>query len=440
MPASPHQIRVPALLLALVALLAALLATDTSVQRAAAKKRLVGPAGVAGIGNARALDGCPRGTVARVSARRGRAKAPAAVKRRAHKRLLRARSGKRLARRQAGKRRRCVPAPSRAATSQPGGPIYWGAWIGSHLTGTESPWDMGAVAKFESMAGKPVSLINFSSPFADCSRQPCSYYRFPEAEMERIRSHGAIPFFSWGSQSTPARLDQPDFQLSDVIEGRHDAYIREWAEAARDWGKPFFLRFNWEMNGDWFAWVEGVNGNRPGEYVAAWRHVHDIFTAVGATNATWVWCPNVDPHGKLKDLAPLYPGDAYVDWTGLDGYNWGTNPSSPKGWMSFNQLFRSTYDRIVGSIAPGKPLVVSEFGSSEHGGSKAAWIADALRAAATEYPLLRGLLWFEKYDDGMDWPLATSAAAASAFAAGISSPTFLGNGFGSAAGGRIAPA
>ena len=53
------------------------------------------------------------------------------------------------------------------------------------------------------------------------------------------------------------------------------------------------------MNGNWFAWMEGVNGNQPGEYVAAWRHVHDIFTAVGATNVSWVWCPNVDPGRKL---------------------------------------------------------------------------------------------------------------------------------------------
>ena len=432
MAAHPHT-RVAALLVALLSasLLTVLLGAPTDDAQAK-KRRVAGLAGVAGIDDARPVGRCPRGTVARVSKRTKRL---STLKR---KRLLRAKAGKRRARARASSRRRCVKAPARVA-AQPGGPIYWGAWIGSHLTGTEAPWDMGAVRKFEAMAGKPVSLINFSSPFADCSRQPCSYYRFPRAEMERIRAHGAIPFFSWGSQSTPARLDQPDFQLSDVIEGRHDAYIREWAEAARDWGKPFFLRFNWEMNGDWFAWVEGVNGNRPGEYVTAWRHVHDIFTEVGATNATWVWCPNVDPHGKLKDLSSLYPGDAYVDWTGLDGYNWGTNPASPKGWMSFNQLFRSTYDRIVGSIAPGKPLVVSEFGSSEHGGSKAAWIADALRSAATEYPLLRGLVWFEKYDDGMDWPLATSAAAASAFAAGIAADAFLGAGFGSLAGGPVAP-
>jgi hypothetical protein len=317
------------------------------------------------------------------------------------------------------------------------GPLYWGAWIGKQLTGTEAPWDMNAVSSFEQMAGKGAAVINFSSPFADCSSSPCDYYPFPEDSMERIRSHGSIPFFSWASQSTPATLNQPNFQLSDVIEGHHDAYIRKWAEAARDWGHPFFLRFNWEMNGNWFAWQEGVNGNQPGESVVAWRHVHDIFTSVGATNVTWVWCPNVDPGGKMTDLASLYPGDQYVDWTGLDGYNWGTNPAHPDKWRSFDDLYRSTYDEITTSIAPGKPLMISEIGSTEYGGSKAEWITDAIESVTTEYPQVGGMLWFEKQDDGMDWPVETSPASAAAFAAGIQNPAFAANSFGSQAGGAI---
>jgi hypothetical protein len=334
--------------------------------------------------------------------------------------------------------KRCTRAP-KAVSSAATGPIYWGAWIGNQLTGDEAPWDTSAIAKFEGMAGKAASAINFSSPFADCSKSPCDFYEFPKAEMETIRARGSMPFFSWASQATPASLNQPDFQLADVIAGSHDAYIREFAEGARDWGQPFFLRFNWEMNGNWFAWSEGVNGNQAGEYVAAWRHVHDIFTSVGATNATWVWCPNVDPEDNLQDLASLYPGDAYVDWTGLDGYNWGTNPARPDKWRSFDSLFKPTYDRIVETIAPSKPLIVSEMGSTEYGGSKAEWIADALASARTNYPQLRGLLWFEKFDDGMDWPIETSASAAAAFAAGIQDPSYLSNSFASLGPGTIQP-
>jgi hypothetical protein len=326
-------------------------------------------------------------------------------------------------------------------SSAPASSLYWGAWIGDQLTGTEAPWDMGAVSKLEQSVGKQLSMVHFAAPFADCSSSPCSFYKFPTSSMEDIRKHGAIPFFSWSSQSTPSSLNEPDFQLSDVISGRYDDYIRGFAEAAKSWGHPFFLRFNWEMNGNWFSWSEGVNGNQPGEYVAAWRHVHDIFTSVGATNVSWVWCPNVDPGKEFGDIAPMYPGDDYVDWTSLDGYNWGTNPVRPARWMTFNQLFNSTYHRIVDAIAPTKPMVIGEVGSTEYGGSKAEWITEMLRDLPTEYPAIHGLLWFDKFVPGenMDWQLDSSAGATGAFASGIQSPSYEGNQYASLGGGPVPP-
>ncbi|MET0558018.1 MAG: glycosyl hydrolase [Solirubrobacterales bacterium] len=326
-----------------------------------------------------------------------------------------------------------TPAPSPEQPAGPASSLYWGAWVGTQYTGTEAPWDMNALAKFEALAGKQVSTVHFAAPFADCSRKPCSFYGFPTTPMESIRKRGAIPFFSWSSQSTPSSLNEPDFQLSDVIAGTYDSYIRSFATAAKSWGHPFFLRFNWEMNGNWFPWSEGVNGNQPGEYVAAWRHVHDIFTAAGASNVTWTWCPNVDSESKLTDLASLYPGDDYVDWTSLDGYNWGGSE-----WTSFSDLYRTTYQRIVDKIAPTKPMVIAEVGSSENGGSKSAWIAEMLKQLPTEFPQIRGVVWFDKFIDG-DWPIETSAAATQAFAAGIQSAPFRGADYGSLGGGPVAP-
>jgi hypothetical protein len=321
----------------------------------------------------------------------------------------------------AGVRRRCGRQPAEASRTPQ--PLYWGATIGDHVTGEQAPWDMNAVTKFESETGKSASLVQFFQPFANCN-PGCDFYEFPTEPMEDIRSHGSIPVLSWSSQSIPSSLNEPDFQLGDVVEGRYDDFIREFAEEAKAWGHPFFLRFNWEMNGSWFPWAEGVNGNSSGQYVAAWRHVHDIFSAVGASNVSWVWCPFVDPAGSMTDLGSLYPGDEYVDWTGLDGYNWGTNPASPRGWRSFDQLFAKTYAEIAEGIAPGKPLMIAEVGSSEQGGDKAAWIRDALSRVPAAYPQVRALLWFDKFDDNMDWPIETSSAATGAFAEGIGQPAY----------------
>jgi hypothetical protein len=333
-----------------------------------------------------------------------------------------------------------APAPGSGSVAAPSS-IYWGAWIGKQLTGNQPPWDMSAATKLEDMAGKKLSILNFSAPFANCptSGASCSYYNFPVNEMSNIRSHGSIPFFSWASQSIPSTVNEPNFQLSDVIAGTYDSYIEKWATAAKAWGHPFYLRFNWEMNGRWFPWSEGVNGNKSGEFVTAWRHVHDIFTRVGATNVSWVWCPNIDPDNIFLNLQSQYPGDSYVDWTGLDGYNWGTNPAKPDRWRSFDQLYNSTYHRIVDTIAPSKPMIVSEIGSTEYGGSKAAWITDLLAQIPTNYPKIRGLLWFEQFDSGMDWPLETSASATSAFAAGIQNPAYASNTFSSLSGSTILP-
>ena len=73
--------------------------------------------------------------------------------------------------------------------------------------------------------------------------------------------------------------------------------------------------------------------------------------------------------------------------------------------------------------------MIGEMGSTENGGSKAAWIGEALAAIPSEYPRVRGVLWFDKFDDGMDWPIETSSESAAAFASGIQNPAYRGNSY-----------
>jgi hypothetical protein len=322
----------------------------------------------------------------------------------------------------------CALAPASAsAKSKPPRPLYWGAMIGSQFTGESAPWDMNAVTDFEAITGKGVSIVPFSSPFTDCAFRPCSYFPFPVGAMESLRRHGTIPMLTWASQSVPSSLHEPHFQLADVTRGDFDPYIREFAERARRWGHPFFLRFDQEMNGFWFPWGEGVNGNKPGTFVAAWRHVHNIFTQVGATNATWVWCPNVDFTRELVPLHSLYPGGRYVDWTCLDGFNWGKTVGSG-GWMSFGRVFRSTYKRIA-KIAPHKPLMIGETAAEERGGSKAAWIHNTLKVVPRQFRKVRALIWFNESDGDMHWPIESSPASSTAFAQAIQRTVYRPNEF-----------
>jgi Glycosyl hydrolase family 26 len=316
------------------------------------------------------------------------------------------------------------------AAKRPPASLYWGAQIGAQMTGEDAPWDMRPVQRFEKLTGKGLSLIQFAAPFADCGSGTCVFGSFPSTPLDNVRSYGAIPVFSWNSTASPPSLDQPDFSLATILDGRYDAYIRDFAIKTREWGHPFFLRFNWEMNGFWFPWSEGVNGNTAGQYVAAWRHVHDIFTSVGATNATWVWCPNVDLFRALSPLRKLYPGDAYVDWTGLDGFNWGKRRGSP-GWLSFNAVYHRTYKEIVRRIAPNKPLMIAEVASSNRGGSKSAWIKDMLSKVRHKYRRARAVVWYDVHDRGTNWPIETSRKASNAFRSGIRSGAYKPNIFGS---------
>jgi mannan endo-1,4-beta-mannosidase len=323
-------------------------------------------------------------------------------------------------------------------------PAYWGAWLDDRLTGKTPPWDMSGVSAFERIVGKGLSLVEFSVPFYDCLSSPCIPLNFPTKEMSAIRSYGAIPVLSWGSSSIPVPEPpnppiQPDLELRDLISGAHDSYIREYAEAARNWGSGFFLRFDWEMNGDWFPWGSTANGALPGEFVAAWRHVHDIFTRVGATNATWVWCPYAEVKRKFAPLATLYPGDSYVDWTCMDGFNWAKNPTNPHPWRTFDKLFSSTYRQITKRIAPRKPMILAEFASTGAPKAKAKWIRDMFKVLASKYRRVRGLVWFNKVDRRINWPLDISPAAARAFAKGIRRKAFHVNTFSAGIAGPVPP-
>ena len=302
---------------------------------------------------------------------------------------------------------------SAAACPSTSSPIYWGAYIDGNDTydylygGTwgDVPWDSNTWAKYESNAGKSPSIIHWG--MSPAYGHDFSYW---QGTLDRVQNAGALNLvgLSTGSDS-----------LSSVASGSRDSYWKTFAQEAAAYGKPFFLRFDWEMNGGWYPWgTTSSSQNTPADYVAAWRHVHDIFTAAGATNVTWVWCPNVEFSGSVP-YSQLYPGDSYVDWTCLDGYN---KASSSR---SFSDLFTQSYDDVL-KIAPSKPVMIGEVASLEYTpGTKATWISNMLTELPTDFPQVKALVWFNwrisESGTWHDFEIESSPTSQAAWATGIAS-------------------
>lgn len=230
----------------------------------------------------------------------------------------------------------------------------------------------------------------------------------------RIRLHdslGAGTVFSLDLRlrSRGTRHDDPQVTaaqepvLEEIARGDFDSLLVARARQIRDLerSRPFLhpwdfsIRFGFEMNGDWFAW-----GRKSEAYVKAYRRAHGIFAREGA-RSTWVFSPGAlwGRTGFLRDLDRYYPGEAYVDVVGADGYNFGDEYDRWHSWQSFGGVFKRTLENLR---RYGKPIWITEIGcaadrrppaSAERDPRKAAWTADFLRFLEGN-PCVERFFWY----------------------------------------------
>jgi hypothetical protein len=268
------------------------------------------------------------------------------------------------------------------------------------------PWqakDLRSVNAFEQAAHRHVDVVMFYADWEHASFSP--------EQLDAIASRDAIPEITWEpwDSSKGLRTAQPGYRLINIVEGQFDPKIREWAKGIADYGKPVRLRFAHEMNGFWYPWSETGNGNHRGEFVRAWRHVHDVFAALGADNVEWVWSPVFGAPERY------FPGEDYVDRLGLTCLNGGPDLFAA-GWRSLDRMCGRSVEDLQ-ALAPGLPIELSEFGSSERGGDKAAWITDAV-AFLRARPEIRTVVWFNLHKE-TDWRIQSSPATERAAAVAL---------------------
>jgi endoglucanase len=236
-------------------------------------------------------------------------------------------------------------------------------------------------------------------------------------EVANLSSRGETPLVSW--QLYQSGYSGPTIPLAQIAAGAYDADLRRAAAEAK--GMPFneiLIRLGHEMNGDWYGW-----SGDPSTFVAAWRHVVSLFRAEGVTNVKWVWSANVN-NGSYPFKA-YFPGEEWIDYTGLDGYNWGTAGVGVNRWQTVSQVFSSSYRELTELSA--KPVILTEVSSSEVGGDKAAWIREGfLKTIPQEFPRIDAVVWFDRNQEE-DWRIDSSSSSLAAYREVVASSLYGGS-------------
>ena len=156
------------------------------------------------------------------------------------------------------------------------------------------------------------------------------------------------------------------------------------------------------MNGD-----EAWGGNNPTLYVAAYRHIHDIFTAAGATNVVWAWwCPNVtDTEGGNRTTMDYYPGDLICR---SDGGRWLPQLGHDKWRLAeLPAGFQKTSSPLLAAKKK-RTRLSARCHRAETGGDKAKWIDEISFPRCAPAILLSNASYGSDINKEADWRISLS--------------------------------
>jgi hypothetical protein len=268
----------------------------------------------------------------------------------------------------------------------------------------------------------PAPLIGVYIKGLPATTAPLSAFRQQTALSPRI----VLYFSGWGEQfqkgfattvtdegATPlVQLESENISLQEIADGAKDNYLDSFARGVRDFGHPVILSYGHEMNGNWYHW--GWKRTPATTFVAAWRHIVQVFRDQGAKNVTWMWTVQAaaDAPTLTANPAPWWPGSNYVDWVGIDGH-----------YIYHGQTFHSIFDPAIATVRriTSKPILIAETSISKSVGQTTV-IPDLFQGVASRG--LLGFVYFDKdgnHDYRLDTPTVFAAFTKAAKAYGYSS-------------------
>jgi hypothetical protein len=257
---------------------------------------------------------------------------------------------------------------------------------GAYEAGVPASWS--GLARFASATGVQPRIALYYSSWHES---------FRAGFAKTARDHGAYAF---------VQMQPNGVRLASVAAGGSDGYLRSFAQAVRAFGHPVIVSFGHEMNGGWYSW--GVGHESPTDFTSAWRHVVEVFREESATNVTWVWTVN-SKNAASSPLAQWWPGAAWVDWVGIDGYYYRSSDT-------FDTVIGSTLAEIRAFSAA--PVLISEVAVGVTANRSEQITALFAGARADK---VTGLVWFDQTQHNgvfhQDWRLENDPAALAAFTA-----------------------
>ena len=279
-----------------------------------------------------------------------------------------------------------------------------GAWVGGKEQHPQPTKEN--IQAFQALQGRNVDLVSLFALF------DINTWNWVEPFAETARENGSTLVVTWMPNGYNARR---------INEGEADSFIRHFAKSVKEYRHEIWLRPLHEANGDWYDWGVGKQGagNTDENVAEAFRHIVRIFREESVGNVKWVWTTNSSNVGENTTFTGTYPGDDFVDYISIDGYNWGDKKYWSR-WKSFSEVFRKSYNALAGID---KPIFIAETSCTESGGNKAEWIADMFKVLPVEFPRIFAIMWFNQSKSfEADWALDTSSAAVDAWKAGLNAP------------------
>lgn len=256
-------------------------------------------------------------------------------------------------------------------------PPEYGMYLGAFpdMGSTEDSVTLIRLKAFENLTGHKPVWVYFSNNWF-------GKIKFPEKEIKIIKDYGSIPFVRMMPRSNYVEYQKDDYySLQNIIDGKFDLELKNWAARAKIFDSPLILEFGLEMNGDWFPWSGFHNGKNPEKFKKAYIHIIDIFRNIGADKVTFIYHVNYGsaPEESWNNMAAYYPGDDYIDWIGMSIYG-AQKPSDE--WFDISEVFDKSYTEMAG-ISPNKPLAIIEFGVVENP-KKPRWIKNFFNLIESE--------------------------------------------------------